>query len=155
MLHRLAPTSDESESGQALVEFALVLPVLLLLLLGILDLSKAYNYWNDSTRLASATARYAAVQSLPPSSSITSVADLQALAQYMHDQADSPELRSKVRVCITVPASVGQAVQVTVKSTYKFVPYLKLTDKVITGSADMRLEALPKFTGPATACYPA
>ena len=39
----------DDESGQALVEFALVLPLLLLLVLGMVDFGKAYNYWNDVT----------------------------------------------------------------------------------------------------------
>ena len=42
------------EEGTALVEFALVLPVLLLLLLGVLDFGKAYNYWIDTTHLSAA-----------------------------------------------------------------------------------------------------
>jgi hypothetical protein len=39
------------ESGAALVEFALILPVFALILFGALDLGKAYNYWIDENAL--------------------------------------------------------------------------------------------------------
>src|SRR4051812_527069 len=75
------------ESGQALVEFILVLPILILLLLAIVDFSKAYNYWNDQNDLANQAARYAAVGRNPGLSSSRS------LAQFVQEQADSKELR--------------------------------------------------------------
>src|SRR6266536_3564927 len=51
------------EDGVALIEFALVLPLLLLLVLGVIDFGKAFNYKNDETHLANQAARYAAVNS--------------------------------------------------------------------------------------------
>src|SRR4051794_30591397 len=53
------------ESGQALVEFVLVLPWLAILVLGGIDGSKAYNYWNDTNQMAGVGARYAAVGTNP------------------------------------------------------------------------------------------
>src|SRR5947209_1419409 len=56
------------ESGQALVEFALVFPFILLpLIIGAFDLSTAYHRWNEQTNLAGQGARYAAVGSWPGS----------------------------------------------------------------------------------------
>ena len=46
-----------SERGVALIEFALVLPFLLLVVFGMVDLGKAVNYWNDETHLANQAAR--------------------------------------------------------------------------------------------------
>ena len=54
-----------NESGQALPEFALVLPLLLVLLFGMLDFGKAFNYWIDTTQITSEGARYAAVNRKP------------------------------------------------------------------------------------------
>jgi hypothetical protein len=57
------------ERGTALVELALVLPLLLVVLLGMLDFGKAFNEWMTQTHLASEGARLAAVNYCPSSSS--------------------------------------------------------------------------------------
>jgi len=59
----LTPLSEQK--GTALVEFALILPILLLILFGLLDFAKAFNYWNDQTHLAAEGARWAVVNSNP------------------------------------------------------------------------------------------
>jgi Flp pilus assembly protein TadG len=51
------------EPGQALVEFAIVLPVLMLFIVGILYFGRYENYSNQVTQLASEAARYASVNS--------------------------------------------------------------------------------------------
>jgi Flp pilus assembly protein TadG len=50
-----------SEDGAALVEFALILPILVVLLFGMLEFGKAFNYWIDETHLANEGARWAVV----------------------------------------------------------------------------------------------
>jgi Flp pilus assembly protein TadG len=57
------------ERGTALVELALVLPLLLVVLLGMLDFGKAFNEWMSQTHLASEGARLAAVNYCPSPSS--------------------------------------------------------------------------------------
>ena len=76
------------ESGQALVEFALVLPLLLLLVLGMVDFGKAYNYWNDTTHLTAEGARFAAVNRKPDPANPLS------LQRQILNQADTAELRT-------------------------------------------------------------
>ena len=49
------------EEGQALIETAIAVPIILILVLGVVYLSKAYNYKNDMTHLANEAARYATV----------------------------------------------------------------------------------------------
>src|SRR6266508_511051 len=51
--------------GAALAELALVLPLLLLVLFGMLDFGKAFNAWIDETHLANDGARLAAVSYCP------------------------------------------------------------------------------------------
>ena len=51
----------EKESGQAIIEFALVLPFLLLLLCGIIDFGWILSCQNELTNAAGETARYAAI----------------------------------------------------------------------------------------------
>ncbi len=135
------------ERGTALVEFALVIPVLLLVLFGTLEFAKAFNYWIDETHLAAEGARWAVVNSNPGGGS---------LQQYIQQQADSSQLRGLAHVCITFPTNpasgtsgqVGDPVDVTVTSDYNWMPFVAsraslAPSTAITGSATMRLEALP------------
>jgi Flp pilus assembly protein TadG len=142
----LRPLSDEK--GTSLVEFALVLPVLMLVLFGLLDFAKAFNYWNDQTHLAAEGARWAVVNSNPGGG--------QSLQQYLQQQADTSELRGLATVCISFPSgtsNVGDPVNVTVKSRYTWLPFVSSKaglspTTTITGSATMRLEAPPTAYSP-------
>lgn len=140
------------ESGQALVEFALVLPLLLLLVLGMVDFGKAYNYWNDATHLTAEAARFAAVNRKPDP------ADPLSLQRQILNQADSVELRAGLTSPVVAPAQVcvdfpngtqafGDPVRVRMTFTYHFLPFIgakvgALTH-TITSSTVMRLEAVP------------
>ena len=73
-----------NQRGVAMVEFALVLPILLIVLFGIFDFGRAINYWIDATHLANETARYAAVGNKPTTCS-------GSLVSCMRAQADSGE----------------------------------------------------------------
>ena len=53
---------SERERGQALVEFVVILPVFLLIAFGVIEFGKAFNYWINTTHLASEGARYASVR---------------------------------------------------------------------------------------------
>jgi hypothetical protein len=134
--------ANRNEAGAALVEFVLVLPLLLVLLLGMLDLGKAFNYWIDETHLAHEGARFAAVNKNPgPGAS---------LQESIKSQADSTELKDALQVCISFPgggAVVGEPVEVKVTSEYTFLGFiadrLNVTDKTISTTSTMRLERPP------------
>jgi Flp pilus assembly protein TadG len=140
------------DRGAALAEFALVLPILLILLFGMLDFGKAFNYWIDETHLANEGARWAVVNKNPGSGT---------LQQYIQQQADTPELRNggasvsaPLEICISFPngtSDVGDPVHVTASATYNWLPFLGsrlgITQTTITGSATMRLEAVPTSYG--------
>lgn len=55
------PTSPRHAGGQSLVEFALILPLFLLLLMGILDLGRAVAAYNSVSNAARSAARAAIV----------------------------------------------------------------------------------------------
>jgi Flp pilus assembly protein TadG len=148
-----------TERGQALVEFALVLPVLLLLVLGIVDFGRGISYWNDDNQIAENVARFVAVGTAPewsnfptkgsctqPSGTLASLVTYQACL-------DSPELSSghtgngvtsgaSVSVCYPTNAA-GQPVRVTITASYKWLPFFGGTGfgtTPLTATATMRLE---------------
>jgi Flp pilus assembly protein TadG len=135
------------ERGAALVELALVLPVLLILLLGTIDFGKALNYWIDETHLANEGARWAVVNKNPNTSG--------SLQQWIKAQSDSKQLRDNATVCINFTdtnndgqTGVGDAVEMTVKYDYSWIPFIGnsiggVTSTQIEGAATMRLEAAP------------
>jgi Flp pilus assembly protein TadG len=139
-----SPRSLRSESGAAIVEFALILPFLCLIVVLMLDFGRAFNYWIDTTHLASEGARLAAVDSVPPGSG--------SLQAYVRSKADTPELQnggsrwidSPLEVCVNPGPgdAVGDPVEVTVTTTYHWLPILGLADTDIHGSATMRREVL-------------
>jgi Flp pilus assembly protein TadG len=164
--NRACGTGDES--GVALVEFALVAPILLVILLAVLDFGKAFNYWIDETQLASAGARWAVVNAAPGqcADGVTTATTLQ---QYIQCQADTRELRTggtssipnRARVCISFPPVVGHSspligdpVRVTVTAAYSWLPLISqkvsVASTTITGQSTMRLEAKPTYSA---GCY--
>jgi Flp pilus assembly protein TadG len=149
-----------SERGQAMAELALVIPVLLLLVLGIVDFGRAVNYWNDTTHLANLGARFAAVGSTGSTCNGTDYSQSGTLAAYLQCEAgiDSPELKNgggstgiQNGVCVSVvPGStVGAPVTVTVSANYNWLPVPMLgrvaqfAQTPISGTATMRLEQPP------------
>jgi Flp pilus assembly protein TadG len=149
MRRTLPATLAADERGVSLVEFALVLPVLALLLFGMLDFGKAFNYWIDGTHLANEGARWAVVNRNPGSGT---------LQQYIQEQATTAELRdggtaavpTPLQICISFPggtSNVGDPVQVTASVDYRWLAFLAgrtgVTESTIVGSSTMRLEATP------------
>lgn len=131
------------EQGTAIVEFALVLPVLMLILMGIIYYGRYVSYANDENQLASSAARWAAVNINPgASSSLT-------LQQYVAKQA-SPELSGgssdvgPVKVYIYYPSgssgATGQPVRACVTSTVNFIPILGVSSSTIAQTATMNVE---------------
>jgi Flp pilus assembly protein TadG len=138
---RVAP---HDEGGQALVEFALVLPVLLLVLFGIVQFALALNSQNDQTHVANEIARYAIVDENPGTEEAKTLAEWGKKQLYTNYTS---ALNSEGKVCISFPSGteVGSPVKVEVTSTTNWLPILKLpaTSTEIKGVAYMRLEATP------------
>ena len=138
------------ERGQAAVEFALVVPVICLLILALIDFGKAVNYWLDANHLAAEGARAAAVVGVTaqPGGNLSS---------WIQQQAETKELRngtgsvtSPAKVCVsflTGPSGtsgrIGDPVKVTVTAPYKFIPFVGGGTFNITATSEMRLERQP------------
>jgi TadE-like protein len=156
-----------AENGAAMAELALVLPLLLVLIFGLLDFGKAFNAWIDETHLANEGARLAAVNYKPDAGwpACPSADPTGGLGCYIQRGAATKELvggrtgtpyaplQNGAKVCISFPnvghtnPIVGDPVQVTVSVNYKWLRYLTgwidAATTPITGRATMRLEALP------------
>jgi Flp pilus assembly protein TadG len=139
---RLARAARQ-ERGTALVEFALVLPVLMLILMGIMYYGRYVSYANDENQLASSAARWAAINLNPgASSSLT-------LQQYVAKQA-APELTNgssgvgAVKVYLYYPTgssgAAGQPVRACVTSTANFIPILGVSSSTVVQTATMSVE---------------
>jgi Flp pilus assembly protein TadG len=144
---------QQSERGSVTVEFALVVPILVLMIVMVIDFGRAYNYWIDTTHLASEGARLAAVGKAPGDD----------LVEYIRQQANTAELRDggsdsvegKLVVCLSYPdpdggsvdnpsPGTGDPVKVRVSTAYNWIPLVgnefDLSAAEISGSATHRLE---------------
>lgn len=150
--NRSALSRLRDQRGVALVEFALVLPVLILLLFGMLQFGQVFNYWIDETHLANEGARRAAVNSWPGGPSLQ-------LQQYIRQQADSNDLRNNGHVCISFPSgtsNVGDPVEVDMSYTAGLPIIHSVSTRLfggtipssvtVRGRSVMRLEAAPSYS---------
>lgn len=140
-------TAARNEDGAVLVEFALVLPLLLLLVIGMLQFGIVLNAKIDETHLASSGARYAAVDQNPGPDT---------LQQYIKLQADTSDLRENAQVCLDFPENAvtltagepGDPVRVIMRYTYELLPFLSnrlgIASIDVVGEATMRLETEPE-----------
>lgn len=140
------------------MEFALVLPLFLVLVTGMLHFGKAINYWLDQNHLASEGARFAAVNTNPGAD------DGLSLQTWLRQEANTAELRDGgteavadgLLVCVEFPdgepPEVGDSVKVSVRTTYNWIPLLgdavNTTSTQIRGSATMRIEQAPTNFSP-------
>ena len=135
-----------SESGQAAVEFALVVPLLLLIIIAIFHFGKVMNYWLDLNHVASEGARKAAVNTYGSDAEYDT---------YLRDRLETGELRSggttsiptpaTVAVCLPDGSEVGDPVTVQVAVDYS-LPFIGSTI-ALRGTATMRLEQPADYAG--------
>jgi Flp pilus assembly protein TadG len=127
------------ERGQALPEFALVLPIILVMLFGIIEFGLALNSENDETHLANEVARYAIVNEIPGGAT--------SLQQWAKGQVDNNFMKESAQICLSYPegTEVGKPVRVEARSTIKWLPLFKFKTATTTlkGTAYMRLETTP------------
>lgn len=127
------------EDGVAMTEFALILPVFMLIVAGLLAFGRVLFYWIEANHLANETARWAAVDQRPDPS--------RTLQQYALDSGGTLEFRD-ARVCIGTPDGappvIGGPIQVEIAKDFSFVPILQIAPITIRGEATMRIE---RFAG--------
>jgi hypothetical protein len=148
------------EDGAVLVEFALVLPLLCLLVFGFLQFGIAMNAKIDATHLTAEGARYIVVNQKPDPD--------QSLPDYIRSRGDTADLRENAEICVEYPENaetgtsgeVGDPVRVILN--YSYGPLVPLvgdalpgdpTELAVRSEATMRLEAQPDKI-PATCSTP-
>jgi len=127
------PRCDKSVRGQSLVEFALVLPVFLLLLIGIAEFGRAWMTRNILTGASREAVRIAAVQGNTASarsraSNILSSAGISGASVNIADDG-APYGTCSVTVSYAFPVSVAG-----------FLPGLSGTNFTLSSSTSMRKE---------------
>ena len=135
--------SLKSEQGQTLVEFALILPILLALVIGIFDFGSAFNHKNDLNFLANTAARFAEVnQCLPCSSG-------QTINQYVATTADFGPAPT-ITICEPNGTAVGQPLQVTASAPFNWLsvnlPGLPKTPTTLKSTVTVRILQVPDGT---------
>jgi Flp pilus assembly protein TadG len=132
---KVAARAARDQSGQSVVEFGLVVPLLCALVLVLVNFGKAMNYWIDLTHVANQIARQAAVNA----TTLRTTAEQCA-------QLETNELRSGSKavdassIQITTSRTYGDPVTVTVSTKYHWIPYFGGGTWTIKGKATMRLE---------------
>jgi Flp pilus assembly protein TadG len=132
------------ESGQALVEFALIAPLFLLIVVGIIQFGIGLNYWLDLNRIANQGARWAVVDhgwDNCPSTATTCMDP--TLQEYLESEPVSGGLTPTAYVCFPTTGAVGNPVEVRVSSEYTFLPIMDLGTITLRGKATMRIEQPP------------
>jgi Flp pilus assembly protein TadG len=139
-----ATKKRKGERGQNLVEFALVLPIFLVLVFGIVDFGMGLKAWIQVTNAAREAARYAAV------TCATDAADVDLVKDRAVDIASGLITAADVTVT-NCPGASTESVVVQIDYAYEFVTPLGgmlsilgggvFPDSVdLSSAADMRLE---------------
>ena len=130
------------EQGVAMTEFALILPMFMLIVVAMLAFGRVFFYWIDANHLANETARWAAVDRNPYATSL------------QRHVLDSGTLEFQdARVCLDFPdgdpSAGGESVRVRVQKPFDFLPIVGIGTITIRGSSTMRIERLENEDAPA------
>jgi Flp pilus assembly protein TadG len=149
-----------------MVEFALILPILLAIIIGIFDFGVAYNQKNDLNFLANAAARYASVNACAP----CNPAAAHPIADYEKTTADTRHQRSTATITFSLPppsgggtnqGCIGDPLKVTASAPYNWLGVLAgsgLPHGNITITTNVTTRILVQSNGtlytPASTCPP-
>jgi len=158
------------QRGQAVVEFALILPLFVLIVVGIIQFALVLNFWLDLQRVANQGARWAVVNQWPvddPSDPIDAgmsgpcVGDPTMLCTTPHptlqEYLKQERLSDGTNPCVNITfpdpdggvpggnKEVGDPVQVEIIAPVRFLqmPFVVLPGIYLSGKATMRLEQKP------------
>lgn len=131
-------TDLRREDGVAMTEFALILPVFLAIVVGLLAFGRVFFYWIQANHLANETARWAVVDHNPYAPGKT--------LQRQAADSSTIEFQSGIKVCIDFPgktettADLGDPIRVRVEKPFTVLPYINVGTVTIRGTSTMRIE---------------
>jgi hypothetical protein len=144
------PAQRVRERGQAMVEFAIIAPVFILLVAGIIQFGVILNWWLDMQRIANQGARWAVVDGYPgcPRSEATPCGnDEDTLQEYLASEPVSGGLKPCVDVTFpetngvgTGGPGAGNPVRVRLESSFTVVPIVGVGTIDLGAEATMRQE---------------
>ena len=135
------------ERGQAAVEFAMVVPLLCLIIIAILHFGTVMNYWLDLNHVASEAARKVAVKSYSSYGEYRTFACNRLETNELRTGGTS-SIPTAATIAISYPettSQVGDPVKVVVSAGYS-LPFIGTT-VTLRGSATMRLEQPANVAG--------
>jgi Flp pilus assembly protein TadG len=139
------------DDGVAMTEFALILPIFMVIVAGLLGFGRVFFYWIQANHVANETARWAAVDHNPfqtgcPSGPYTGAVGCQSLQQHGANSASREfnDGAEQTTVCIALQGTrqPGEPLKVTVAKPFTFVPILNIGTITIRASSTMRIEHL-------------
>jgi hypothetical protein len=143
------------ERGQALVEFALIAPLFLVIVVGIIQFGIGLNYWLDLNRITNQAGRFAVVDHgwKTPTTPFTWQKNAlpayclqpgHTLQDYIESEPVSGGLQPDAYVCFpTGNKAVGQPVEVWAAVDFTFLPILDLGTVTLKSKSTMRIEQTP------------
>ena len=155
-MRRLSLRRDD---GVAMTEFALILPIFMVIVAGMLGFGRVFFYWIQANHVANESARWAIVDRNPYAplcpggpSTYTGAVGCQSLQQHAANSA-SAEFNSNTEVCIArrdATLNVGDPLTVTVAKPFTFVPILNIGKITVRASSTMRVENFQNGRTPTT-----
>ena len=137
---------ENGERGMAVTEFALILPILLVIIFGIIEGSRVFSAWLEITNDAREGARYGVVRVGDPQSEPTLISDVKRLVTVRAAGVIDTDPR-KFGVTATISGPPGASdVAFTVFVVYKMDIYMPLVQQLLpnpltlTARSTMRAE---------------
>ena len=134
------------ERGQAMVEFAIIAPLFIILVAGIIQFGVVLNFWLDMQRIANQGARWAVVDAYPMNNPqgfckrTDPTPCPQTLQDYLASQPVSGGLNPCVDVAFPNGNAVGNPVTIRLESSFTLVPIVKVGTINLGADATMRQE---------------
>ena len=138
-----------SERGQAMVEFAIIAPLFIILVAGIIQFGVILNFWLDMQRISNQGARWAVVNQYPMSSGTTCLRTTNppgSCPETLQDYLASQPVSGGLSPCVDItfpegtPTAVGDPVTVRLESSFTVVPIVNVGTISLGANATMRQE---------------